>query len=78
MDVLVTPARRGAWVLNNLLGRKLGEIQQAPGEGFVLVPVLDTALTGIPPGPYASLEAAMSAVEKHTRGPCRFSGSHGS
>jgi len=80
MDVVVTPAstRGSTWVLNDLLGRKLGEIQQAPGEGFFLALVSETALTGIKPGPYQSLDDAMSAIEKHTRGPCQLSSSHGS
>jgi hypothetical protein len=77
MDVLVTPAstRGGTWISNDLLGRKLGEIQHAPAEGFFLALVSETALTGVKPGPYQSLDDAMSAIEKHTRGSCRLSGS---
>ncbi len=76
MDVIVTPADGGrAWTLTDLLGRPMGRITEASARHFTIHPggyALET-MAGIEPGPFASLDAALAAIEKHTRGVCRRS-----
>ncbi len=76
MDVNVTPARteRGTWILSDLLRRPVGQIAQILEAEFVIYPIEGSRLSGIKSGPYASLDAALSAIETHTRGPCQLSG----
>ena len=76
MDVNVTPARteRGTWILSDLLRRPVGHIDQIVEAEFVIRPIQGSRLSGIKSGPYASLDAALSAIETHTRGQCQLSG----
>jgi hypothetical protein len=75
MDVVVTRAPGGAlaWDLTDLLGRSLGQVAEARGRqffidlnerGHILMPNANL-------GPHASLNAALSEIEKHTHGVCR-------
>ncbi len=75
MDVNVTPARteRGTWILSDLLRRPVGQIDQISNAEFVICPTQGSKLFGIKSGPYASLDAALLAIETHTRGQCQLS-----
>jgi len=74
LDVIVTPTDDGrAWNLTDLLGRPMGRITEASAKQFTIHPeghALET-MAGIEHGPFASLDAALTAIEKHTRGVCR-------
>ena len=74
LDVIVTPTDDGrAWNLTDLLGRPMGRITEAPAQQFTIRPAghaLET-MAGIEHGPFASLDAALAAIETHTRGVCR-------
>jgi hypothetical protein len=77
VDVNVTPSgtERGTWILSDLLRRPVGQIDQIWGDAeFVIRPIQDSRLSGIKSGPYAPLDAALSAIETHTRGQCQLSG----
>ena len=76
MDVNVTPARteRGTWILSDLLRRPVGQIAQILDGEFVIYPTEGSRLSGIKSGPYAALDAALLAIEAHTRGQCQLSG----
>ncbi len=78
MDVNVTPARtqRGIWILSDLLRRPIGQIDRIVGAEFVIQPLPGSRLSGIKSGPYPSLDAALSAIETHTRGQCQLSSSN--
>jgi hypothetical protein len=65
MDVVVTSKGEITWQLNDRLGRLLGEIQQPVAGTYTILPVPKSALLGIRPSPYASLQDAMSAIEIH-------------
>ena len=74
MDVIVTPADdRKVWNLMDLLGRSMGSIAKVSATQFTIHPggnALKT-MVGIDHGPFASLDDALAAIEKHTRGVCR-------
>ena len=75
MDVNVTPAptEQGTWILSDLLRRPVGQIDQTWNAEFVICPLQGSRLIGIKSGPYPSLDAALSAIETHTRGQCQLS-----
>jgi len=57
-----------------LLGRSIGRIKENSGKHFTIQfdgQALDT-MADLSPGPYASLDAALSEIETHTRGVCRL------
>ena len=75
MDVVVTRALGGelAWDLTDLLDRSLGQVAEARGrhffidlneQGHILMPNANL-------GPHASLDAALTEIEKHAHGVCR-------
>jgi hypothetical protein len=74
LDVVVTPiVDRKAWNLTDLLGRPMGRITEASAQQFTIDPeghAVET-MAGIEHGPFPSLDAALAAIEKHTRGVCR-------
>jgi hypothetical protein len=74
LDVIVTPKHDGrTWSLTDLLGRPMGQIKEASAKQFTIHPeghALET-MAGLEHGPFASLDAALAAIEKHTRGVCR-------
>jgi hypothetical protein len=74
MDITVTRAAddRLAWDLTDLLGRPVGRITGA-GHRFAIEADERTRalMAGLKWGPYASLDEALAAIEKHTRGVCR-------
>jgi hypothetical protein len=76
LDVNVTPVKTeplGSWILQDLLGRQLGHIKEALAAEFMIYPGSGSQLFGIKNGPYTSLDAALSAIETHTRGQCQLS-----
>lgn len=74
LDVIVTPTADGRiWNLTDLLGRPMGRITEAPAQQFTIHLegyALET-MAGTEHGPFATLDAALAAIEKHTRGVCR-------
>ena len=74
LDVIVTPTGNSkAWSLTDLLGRPMGQIAETSAMQFTIHPdghALETMI-GIQHGPFASLDDALAAIEKHTRGVCR-------
>jgi hypothetical protein len=74
LDVIVTPTDEGrVWNLMDLLGRPMGQITEVSAQQFTIHPeghALET-MAGIEDGPFVSLDAALAAIEKHTRGVCR-------
>jgi hypothetical protein len=74
LDVIVTPTGNGkAWSLTDLLGRPMGQIAETSAMQFTIHPdghALETMI-GTQHGPFASLDDALAAIEKHTRGVCR-------
>jgi hypothetical protein len=80
MDVIMAPTDEGrAWNLTDLLGRPMGRITEASAQQFTVHPAGHAVETmaGIERGPFASLDAALAAIEKHTRGICRHSSGEG-
>ena len=74
LDVIVTPTDDGkGWNLTDLLGRPMGWITEASAKQFTIHPDghARETMAGIEHGPFASLDAALAAIEKHTRGVCR-------
>jgi hypothetical protein len=75
MDITVKRASvDNEWSLEDLLGRSMGRITEDPPNHFTIHPdgqALET-MAGLKPGPYASLDAALSEIETHTRGVCRM------
>ena len=62
------------WSLEDLLGRSMGLIKEDPPKHFTIHPdgqALET-MADLRSGPYASLDAALSEIETHTRGVCRM------
>jgi len=51
----------------------MGRITEASAQQFTIHPDghVGETMTGIEHGPFASLDAALTAIEKHTRGVCR-------
>jgi hypothetical protein len=74
LDVIVTPTGNSkAWSLTDLLGRPMGQIAETSAMQFTIHPdghALETMI-GTQHGPFASLDDALAAIEKHTRGVCR-------
>ena len=74
MDIRVTRAFSvpKAWTLTDLLGRPLGRITEAPGRQVFIDPNErgHILLSKANLGPHASLDAALTEIEKHTHGVC--------
>jgi hypothetical protein len=73
MDMIVKQAGGGRWKLIDLLGRDVGDVVKS-GERFDVHPsehggdaMLETDL-----GPFHTLDDALAAIERHTRGLCRL------
>jgi hypothetical protein len=71
----VTPTDDGkAWNLTDLLGRSMGLIAETSDQQLTIHPAghaMET-MAGMRDGPYNSIDAALAAIEKHTRGVCRL------
>ena len=74
MDVIVTSTNEGkTWNLTDLLGRSMGCIEKISDKHFNIRPAghaLETTVA-VAHGHYASLDAVLAEIEKHTRGVCR-------
>ena len=72
--MIIRPAEGGAaWRLTDLIGRSMGSITESGTHQFTICPeghAVET-MAGLRPGPYASLDAALAEIERHTRGVCR-------
>ena len=74
MDVLVTQIPdQNEWRLTDLLGRDMGVIKEASPGVFQIKPAGNAVetLAEIESRSYASVDAALGAIELHTRGICR-------
>lgn len=75
LDVIVTPTDDGkAWTLTDRLGRSMGRIAETSDQQLAIYPAghaLET-MAGMAHGPYISIDAALAAIEKHTRGICQL------
>jgi len=74
VDVLVTQIPdRNEWRLADLLGRDMGRvIERQPGTFFIepAGQAVET-MAEMKTRPYATVDAALAAIELHTRGVCR-------
>lgn len=74
MDLVVSAQPdQASWSLSDLLGRSMGVVrEESPGE-FTIVPEGQARETmqAMVHGPYRSLDDALAAIERHTRGVCR-------
>jgi len=52
----------------------MGRITEDPPKHFTIYPEgqATETMAGLGPGPYASLDSALSEIETHTRGVCRL------
>lgn len=76
LDVTVKRASENEWSMVDLLGRSMGQIREDPPKHFTIHPdgqAMET-MADLKPGPYASLDEALSEIETHTRGVCRMEG----
>lgn len=73
MDLIVARTDGGEWTLTDLLGRTMGVIAESEPRAFVIRPEGHAveAMAGLRPGPYTSVDDALAAIERHTRGVCR-------
>jgi hypothetical protein len=74
LDIIVTPIFDcKAWYLADLLGRQMGRITEASAKQFKIQPEghAQETMAGIEHGPFAFPDAALAAIERHTRGVCR-------
>lgn len=78
MDVIVTAAddTRTVWNMTDLLGRSMGCVTESGKGNFTIHPDGEARVTMalLSPGPYGSLDIALSEIERHTRGTCRRAG----
>lgn len=76
MDLVVTKAEEDhVWLLRDLLGRNSGKVVQK-AELFTIIPAgpaLATMRT-LKLDRYSSIDAALAAIERHTRGVCHLDG----
>ena len=76
MDIVVTPTagHQKVWTLADLLGRPLGHIRQERGPQFFIDPEARGRdnLANVNLGPHSSLDQALIALERHTRGVCQL------
>ena len=80
MDITVARAAGDwtTWDLTDLLGRPLGCITEAPGRQF-FIDLNERGRSLMPKanlGSQASLDAALTTIEKHTHGVCRLASNH--
>jgi len=73
MDLIIKQSSSTRWDLIDLLGRNAGHVELALSGSFRILPAARAVATmaTLSPGPYCSLDAALAAIETHTRGVCR-------
>jgi hypothetical protein len=59
-------------MLRDRLGRNLGQIKEMSGGTFAVFP--EAGLADVTSLTFSSLDAAMSAIEKHMKGSCELAG----
>ena len=61
------------WTLADLLGRPVGHITKHAGPRFIIEPDprMRSAMIDVAPGPYASLDEALTEIETRTSLVCR-------
>jgi len=73
MDITVTRTSSNVWSLVDLLGRPLGRVIEEPGKRFTVeADERGKAMADVVWRSYPSLDEALSAIEKHTRGTCQL------
>jgi hypothetical protein len=72
IDVEVVPATLDAWDLRDRLGRPVGKITRSNGAFRIEQVPSSQRLSGMTFGPFKTLDAAMSEIEKHTKGACQL------
>jgi hypothetical protein len=73
VDIVVTPScEETAYRLTDRLGRSAGEIEKHPRSGFTIRPKSGGALDEMTALTVPTLDEAMSAIEKHTKGACQL------
>lgn len=74
MDIIVKPSGPSGWTLIDLLGREMGTVTEIAPDDFRIIPGARVAETmqAMKHGPYPGLDAALSAIETHTRATCRM------
>jgi hypothetical protein len=76
VDVNVIAVEGGTvWHLTDLLGHSMGTIREDASHQFTIYPeghAFET-MADMQRGPYASLDAVLAEIERHTRGVCRRS-----
>jgi hypothetical protein len=70
LDFTIDPGEKSeVWNLADLFGRPIATIKKAADKHFVIAPAQRARfLSNINPGPYTTLDEALSAVEKRMRG----------
>jgi hypothetical protein len=73
MDATVFTQGRGIWHVNaSPTMRSLGDLLAGPDRTLTIVPDDEgSALHGVNPGPYATVEEAMAAIGAYLKGQCR-------
>ena len=74
MDVILKVNADGnAWTMTDLLGHNMGNLSETQSGTFMIEPAGQAVETmkALTKGPYKSLDAALAAIEEHTRGVCR-------
>lgn len=74
LDIKITRAPEdGTWLLTDLLGRAMGRISEEPVGTFQVFPLGNAVETmdGMRLGPFRSLNDALAAIERFTRGSCQ-------
>lgn len=73
MEIVVTPSTdETPYRLTDRLGRPVGEIEEHPRLGFTVRPTPGGALDEMTALTVPTLDEAMAAIEKHTKGACQL------
>jgi hypothetical protein len=73
VDIVVTPSSNPkVYELRDRLGRVAGEIQRFTHIGYYVMPEARGALDGLPRAMFPTLNDAMAAIARHTRGACQL------
>lgn len=75
MDIVITlSSDPKVYHLRDRLGRTAGEIQRFTHLGYYIMPEVGGALDGLPRGMFRTLEDAIAAIARHTKGACQLTG----
>ena len=77
MDAVVFNEGKGVWrVVASPSMRGLGDLVETGNRSVTIEPDVGSDLEGIAPGPYASLDHALSAIGAHLGGQCQRAPPH--